>query len=774
MMRKLPKFRKRISKSLDMRHFWSCLILASGLFASCGQNEKEQEMLLWYSQPASHWMTSALPVGNGELGALFFGGIDEERIQFNEKTLWTGSPTQRGAYQSFGDIFLSFKGIDSCAVSSYKRSLSLNEAVGRVQFTQDGTSFHREYFASNPDSVVVVRIYSSGKKKGLDFTVSFKDGRSGTSTVIEDGTLLIQSQLELLSYEAQLKVINEGGSLESVPEGIEVKNAKAVTLLLSAATNFSIASENYIGETKEELHERVSGRIGRSAEKGYKALLKRHLEDYRPLYSRVSLDLQEEMPEIPTDELVKNRRESRYLDMLYFQYGRYLMLASSRGMSLPNNLQGIWNADNTPPWECDIHSNINIQMNYWPAESTNLSECHLPFLEYVAAEAVGKPEGSWRKLAAQEGHRGWTVRTQNNIFGYTDWNINRPANAWYSMHLWQHFIYTMDYSYLKETAFPVMKSACEYWLDRLEEDEDGKLIAPDEWSPEQGPWEDGLAYAQQLIWQLFDETVKAFLALEEAGEEVDDDFFSELVNKFLNLDNGLEIGSWGQIKEWKQDSGNLDFKGNQHRHLSHLIALYPGNQISYHKDSEYADAAKESLLSRGDMGTGWSRAWKIACWARLFDGDHAYKLLKTALNPSYLTVISMRNDDGGVFENLFDSHPPFQIDGNFGATAGIAEMLLQSHQGYIHLLPALPSAWPSGSVEGLRAEEDFTLDISWSEGELTECCILSGSGMECKIYFPDSEDLAIKDSRGKEVAFENDINMVRFPTVKGESYRLCL
>lgn len=751
------------------------MLLLLGLAFICSEKILSQEMKLWYTRPATHWMTSALPIGNGELGALFFGGIVSEHIQFNEKTLWTGSPSKRGCYQNFGDVLLHFDGIDESVVEGYRRELSLDDALGQVNFSHRGVNYHREFFASHPDNVIVMRFSTSGKKEKLNFSIFLKDGRDGVVTIVGNDKFLLQNQLDYLIYEAQLKVLNEGGSVMVDNGQLRVKEADAVTLLLTGATNFNLASSDYLGENKGQLHTRLSSCLEAAAKKGYRKLRENHLADYRPLFERVKLDLKEAAPTVPTDKLVKKFRNSRYLDMLYFQYGRYLMIASSRGMNMPNNLQGIWNADNKAPWECDIHSNINIQMNYWPAETANLSECHLPFLEYVAEEAVRRPEGSWRKIAREEGLRGWTVKTQNNIFGYSDWNINRPANAWYCMHMWQHYAFTLDMDFLQNTAFPVLKSSCEYWFDRLKMDEHGKWIAPDEWSPEQGPWEDGVAYAQQLVWQLFRETQKAVDVLKKAGFTVEKEFAATLNDRFTKLDNGLEIGSWGQIKEWKLDSGNLDYHGNAHRHLSQLIALYPGNQISYHLDPQFANAARQTLLSRGDTGTGWSRAWKISCWARLFDGDHAYLLLKSALNPSTVTVVSMKNMDGGVYDNLFDSHPPFQIDGNFGATAGIIEMLLQSHMGYIHLLPALPTAWREGCVKGIRAAGDFTIDIAWNNGSLTNCTILSGSGETCRVYCPDNRIFNIKDETGQNISVSTESDkMISFRTKKGGTYILTL
>lgn len=741
---------------------------------SCRQADASTELKLWYTCPATEWMTSALPIGNGELGAMFFGGIDREQLQFNEKTLWTGSTEKRGTYQNFGNVYIDFEHDDTIGVTDYRRELSLDDAVGRVSYCWKGTDYVREYFASRPDGVVVVRFTTPGKSGQLNFTVSLKDGRDGSVGIKGENELLLQSHLDLLSYEAQLKVVNEGGVLTAVGNRLKVSGADAVTLLLIGATNFSLSSPDYIGETKEQLHERLSERMSQVSVRSYRQLKERHLADYQPLFEQMRLDLEAPLPNIPTDELVHFHRESLYLDMLYFQYGRYLMLASSRGMNLPSNLQGIWNNSNTPPWECDIHSNINVQMNYWPAEVCNLSECHLPYLNYIATEAL-RPNGSWQQVARSEGLRGWAMRTQNNIFGYTDWNINRPANAWYCMHLWQHYRYTLDTEFLANTAFPVMKSACEYWFDRLKGDEDGKLIAPDDWSPEQGPWEDGVSYAQQLVWQLFSETSQALQVLWKQGKNVDEAFASELTAKFDRLDNGLEIGSWGQIKEWKKDSWRLDTLGNQHRHLSQLIALYPGNQISNRKTPELVKAFQTTLNSRGDLGTGWSRAWKIACWARLEDGNHAYRLLKSALNFTTTTSLSMENDKGGVYENLFDAHPPFQIDGNFGATAGIAEMLLQSHQDYILLLPALPEAWPTGTVEGLRAAGNFTFNIEWKRHKLYKCSFLSGSGNECRIYSPITSIRGVKDTSGKNAEVRQCANgMYVITTECGKSYRLIL
>lgn len=740
--------------------FHILLLLIAAWFAGPSRVSGGLPLRLWYDEPAAEWMTSALPVGNGDIGAMFFGGVAHEQVQFNEKTLWSGSPDKRGSYRNFGNIYMDFLTPDSC--SDYRRELSLDEAVGRVSYVIGTTRYEREYFASHADSVVVMRLSTPGSRGRLNLALRMVDGE-GRQAMTGGNMFLVSEQLDLLHYEAQAVVKAEGGTVRTEDGRLIVSGADAVTVVLAAATDFDLSSPTYTCGDERGLHARVSARVERASALAYKRLRARHVEDYSRLFGRVELELADTIPAMTTDELLRNHKYNNYLDMLCFQYGRYLMISSSRGGAVPSNLQGLWNNVNNPPWECDYHSNINIQMNYWPAEVTNLAECHMPFINYVSTEAM-KPDGPWQRVARKEGCRGWAVHTQNNLFGYGDWLINRPANAWYCTHLWQHYAYGLDSGYLRRVAWPVMKETCLYWFDRLKM-QDGRLIAPDEWSPEHGPWEDGPAYAQQLIHELFANTLEAAGAL-----GYDDSFVAELREKYALLDNGLHIGSRGQLREWLKTDDTPD---DHHRHLSHLMALYPCSGISTLTDRRLADAARVSLNWRGDGATGWSRAWKVACWARLNDGERAYSLLKKAQNITDVTVVSMEDNAGGMYGNLFCAHPPFQIDGNFGTTAAIAEMLLQNTVRGIRLLPALPSEWGDGRFCGLRAHGGFTIDAEWADGNIVKACVKSEAGGVCRLYLPSYVVENVRDNRGRKVRYETTADGTTvFPTVAGRVYRI--
>lgn len=740
--------------------FHILLLLIAAWFAGPSRVSGGLPLRLWYDEPAAEWMTSALPVGNGDMGAMFFGGVAHEQVQFNEKTLWSGSPDKRGSYRNFGNIYMDFLTPDTC--SDYRRELSLDEAVGRVSYVIGTTRYEREYFASHADSVVVMRLSTPGSRGRLNLALRMVDGE-GRQAMTGGNMFLVSGQLDLLHYEAQAVVKAEGGTVRTEDGRLMVSGADAVTVVLAAATDFDLSSPTYTCGDERGLHARVSARVERASALAYKRLRARHVEDHSRLFGRVELELADTVPAMTTDELLRNHKYNNYLDMLCFQYGRYLMISSSRGGAVPSNLQGLWNNVNNPPWECDYHSNINIQMNYWPAEVTNLAECHMPFINYVSTEAM-KPDGPWQRVARKEGCRGWAVHTQNNLFGYSDWLINRPANAWYCTHLWQHYAYGLDRVYLRSVAWPVMKETCLYWFDRLKM-QDGRLIAPDEWSPEHGPWEDGPAYAQQLIHELFANTLEA---AEVLGE--DDSFVAQLREKYALLDNGLHIGGQGQLREWLKTDDTPD---DHHRHLSHLMALYPCSGISTLTDRRLADAARVSLNWRGDGATGWSRAWKVACWARLNDGERAYSLLKKAQNITDVTVVSMDDNAGGMYGNLFCAHPSFQIDGNFGTTAAIAEMLLQNTVRGIWLLPALPSEWGKGRFCGLRAHGGFTIDAEWADGNIVKACVKSEAGGVCRLYLPGVKVRKVTGKYGRRMkckAVEDGV--MEFMTKPGHTYRI--
>jgi len=695
----------------------------------------QQSLTVWDDKPAKTWMTEAYPMGNGRIGGMVFGGLAQEHIQFNEISLWTGNETETGAYQAFGDLFINFEGKDSTQQipSNYRRQLDISKSVQQITYTDNGVAFKREYFCSFPDKVMVLH-FTADKKAAYSTIIKLKDAHNAMVTA--NGTSLqIAGKLDNgLAYQASIVVKTEGGSaaIESDGNGgsqLNIKQADAFTILLSAATDYSNKREqNWRGEAPDVT---VKQALTAASAKTYQQLLTAHLNDYQALFGRMALNLgatPAERSALPTyKRLIDYKKDGDpQLEALLFQYGRYLLISSSRKGGLPANLQGLWNDNNNPPWRSDYHSNINIQMNYWLAEPTNLSECHFPYLDYINSMREVKKESTRKQYP---GVRGWTVKTENNIFGGASFLWNTPGSAWYMQGIWEHYAFTKDKDYLKNFGYPIIKEVVEFWDDHLKRRPDGTLVSPLGWSPEHGPTEDGVTYDQEIIYDLFTNYIEAadVLGIDKTYRDHVADMREHLLKP--------KIGKWGQLQEWETDR---DDPKDTHRHSSNLFGLHPGRRISTIKTPELAQAAKVSLLARGDVSTGWSMAWKMNFWARLQDGDHAYKILT-----NFITLVGGSgvnyNEGGGLYSNLFCAHPPFQIDGNFGYAAGVAEMLLQSQTDEIQLLPALPKVWATGNVQGLHARGDFEItNMEWKAGKIVKLSIKSLTGGECKLRVPNA------------------------------------
>ncbi len=759
---------------------------------------------LWYKTSAEAtgvsypWMEYALPLGNGELGCMVFGGVFHEELQFNEKTLWSGEANKVGAsggqrtYMNFGSVIITNNdpAIQE-GVTDYVRYLDIEEGIAGIEFKNaNGTKQTRKYFSSAPDQVIAGQFKSEGDDKlSLVFALEPCSEIGAGEVVYENGTASFSGAMTV-KHAARLHVVaDEGATVTTTARGIAVEGAEVVTFYLKGATNFDgdiDATSVFTAETVEDVNARVKSEIEAAQKKGFATVEADHIADFRAITKRMTFDLGLETPKVDTKTLVDNyfpnnsnadskQNDHLFLEQLYFHYGRYLAISSNRKpIAAPNNLQGIWNDRGTnSPWNSDIHTNINIQMNYWPTEITNLSDLHKPFVNFIIRGA--QSEG-WKKVAKDYNNgdtKGWSVLTETSLYNsMSTWGNNYlVANVWYTSHLWTHWRYTQDKEFLKK-AFPVMWSAAEFWFHRLIEDKgynsatdnsgykgtpysfepDGTYVAPNEYSAEQDAHnrEDGTAHAQQMISYLFENLKEAIdiLGVENTGlteadvekldhylEKTDKGLHTEIytANTALNGDwtnprNGVKKGDV-ILREWKYSPYDVS-NDPGHRHISHLMALFPMDQIT--PESEFFTPAVNSLKLRGDAATGWSMGWKVNLWARALDGDHAHLIIKNALKHS--TDYGTNAGAGGIYYNLFDSHAPFQIDGNFGVCSGVAEMLMQSAHGYINVLPALPSVWEAqGNVTGMKAMGNFTVDFDWKDGKCQSIYIVSNAGAPLRV-----------------------------------------
>lgn len=759
--------------------------------------------------PDREWEERSLPLGNGSIGANILGSIATERITLNEKTLWRGGPgtgkagqkgTPAGAanywnmnkqsahlipeirqafadgdndkasrltwqnfnstvpYEATGEEEFRFgsfttlgelcieTGLNETGVTDYRRALSVDSAYVSVTFSTDGHTYERQAFISYPDNVMAVRFKADGE--GLqNLRLVYEPNPVSEGNFVAEGNngLCFSGILDNngMKYVVRLQAVAKGGTVSNTGGALTVKGADEVTFLLTADTDYRPNFDPDFNDPKAYVGVDPSATtevwMKAASRKKFDKLFKKHYKDYAALYNRVKFNLEGNAPALPTDKRLKAYREGNadpMLETLYYQFGRYLLIASSRPGNLPANLQGIWHNNVDGPWRVDYHNNINLQMNYWPALPTNLTECAEPLTDFI--RLLEKPGRATAK--AYWGARGWAAGISANIFGFTaplegadmSWNYNPMAASWLATHLWDYYDYTRDTDFLRQTAYPLIKGCAEFTEDFLWHRPDGSYTAAPSTSPEHGPIDQGTTFTHAVAREILLCAVNAAKTLKVDQAEVRQ--WQHVLDNIVPY----KVGRYGQLLEWSTD---IDDPKDQHRHVNHLYGLHPGHTISPLTTPELAEASRVVLNHRGDGATGWSMGWKLNQWAHLHDGNRSYKLYGNLLK-------------NGTADNLWDVHPPFQIDGNFGGTAGVTEMLLQSHAGCLHLLPSLPDAWAAGSISGLRARGNFGVSIFWQNGRLKEAVVTSGSGEACT------------------VRYGNDT--LTFPTKRGKNYTLVL